>query len=96
MEDVMLKTSLSIAIVSLSAFGLAACDVDKKQEGKLDMPQYEVTKKKEGDVTLPQYDVKTPDVAVKKEEKTVEVPTVKTEERTVEVPKVEVTPPKDK
>jgi len=92
----MLKTSLSIAIASTFAFGLAACDVKKTQEGKVDVPKYEVTKKKEGDVTLPQYDVKTPDVAVNKEEKTVEVPTVKKEERTVEVPKVEVTPAKDK
>ncbi len=92
----MLKTSFSIALVSLSAYGLSACDVKQTQEGKVDMPNYEVTKKKEGDVTLPQYDVKTPDVAVTKEEKSVEVPTVKKEERTVEVPKVEVTPAKEK
>ena len=92
----MLKKTLSVAIVSLGVFGLAACDVQKTQEGNVTVPKYEVDKKQAGDVTLPQYDVKTPDVALKKEEKTVEVPTVKTEERTIDVPKVEVTPAKDK
>ncbi|MDB5727316.1 MAG: hypothetical protein JWQ00_521, partial [Noviherbaspirillum sp.] len=47
-------------------------------------------------VTLPQYDVKTPDVAVNKEERTVEVPTIKKEERTITVPNVDITPAKDK
>ena len=73
-----------IALVSaalLGTLGLAACDVQKTQEG---------------DVTLPKYDVKTPDVNVTTEQKTVEVPTIKKEERTIEVPKVEVTPAKDK
>jgi hypothetical protein len=60
------------------------------------VPKYQVEKKQEGNVTMPQYDVKGPDVALKKEEKTVEVPTVKKEEKTIDVPKVEVTPAKDK
>ena len=92
----MLKKPLSIAMVPLFALGLAACDVSKTQEGSVSAPKYEVEKTQEGNVTLPQYDVKTPDVAVKKEEKTVEVPTVKSEEKTIEVPKVEVTPAKEK
>jgi uncharacterized lipoprotein len=92
----MLKKSLSTALASLAVFGLAACDVQKTREGSVTAPKYQVEKKQEGNVTMPQYDVKTPDVALKKEEKTVDVPTVKKEEKTVEVPKVEVTPAKDK
>jgi hypothetical protein len=92
----MLKKSIPVALVSLFALGMTACDVNKTQEGNVTVPKYEVEKKQEGNVTLPQYDVKTPDVAVTKEEKKVEVPTVKTEEKTIEVPKVEVTPAKDR
>lgn len=90
----MVRKSLSIAMLSL--LGLAACDMQKTQEGSVDMPKYQVEKKQEGNVTLPQYDVKTPDVAMKKEEKTVDVPTVTTEKKTVEVPKLDVTPAKEK
>ena len=92
----MLKKTVSLALMCTFAFGLAACDVEKKQEGNLDLPKYEVDKKQAGNVKLPEYDVKTPDVAVNKEERTVEVPTVKKEERTVEVPNVDVTPAKEK
>lgn len=92
----MLRKFFSTALASLAVFGLAACDVQKTQEGSVDLPKYQVEKTQEGNVTTPQYDVKTPDVAMKKEEKTVEVPTVKKEEKTIEVPKVEVTPAKDK
>jgi uncharacterized lipoprotein len=95
-EKAMFKKSLSTALLSLGVLGLAACDVQKTQEGSVDVPKYEVEKKQEANVTLPKYDVTTPDVALKKEEKTVEVPTIKKEEKTVEVPKVEVTPAKDK
>ena len=92
----MLKKTISLTIVSAFAFGLAACDVDKKAEGKVDLPKYEVEKKAEGNVKLPEYDVKTPDVAVNKEQRTVEVPTVKKEERTVTVPDVDVKPAQEK
>jgi uncharacterized lipoprotein len=92
----MLKQSLSTALASMAILGLAACDVQKTQEGSVTVPKYQVEKKQEGNVTMPKYDVKTPDVALKKEEKTVEVPTVKKEEKTIDVPKVEVTPAKDK
>jgi hypothetical protein len=92
----MLRKSISIAILPLFAFGVTACDVQKTQEGNLSMPKYEVAKKQDGDVTVPKYKVETPDVAVKTEEKTIDVPTIKKEEKTIEVPRVEVTPAKDK
>lgn len=92
----MLKKSALIALVSLTGFGLAACDVDKTQEGNVSMPKYEVEKTQEGNVTAPKYEVTPPDVQVSKEERTVEVPTVKTEEKTIEVPKVDVKPAEDK
>jgi hypothetical protein len=81
---------------AIFALSLTACDVDKTKEGSVSLPKYEVEKTAEGKVELPKYDVKTPDVTVRKEEKTIEVPTVKKEERTVEVPNVDITPAKDK
>ncbi len=92
----MLKKSIAIAAATFSILGLSACDVEKTQEGNVTLPEVEVEQKQAGDVTAPKYDVKTPDVAVTKEEKTVEVPTVGTEEKKVEVPKVEVTPADEK
>lgn len=92
----MLKKTVYVASCAFAALGLAACDVEKKQEGSLDMPKYKVEKTQEGSAKLPEYEVKTPDVAVNKEEKTVEVPTIKKEERTVQVPNVDVTPAKEK
>lgn len=87
---------MKITIAFVSAFGmvftLAACDVKKTAEGNVTLPKYEKTQS--GDVTLPKYDVKTPDVKVTKEEKTVTVPTIKTEEKKVVVPSVSVTPAK--
>ena len=84
----------SIAIVSALgvALALAACDVKKTAEGNVTLPKYEKTQS--GDVTLPKYDVKTPEVKVTKEEKTVTVPTITTEEKKVVVPSVSVTPAK--
>lgn len=90
----MLKTTLAIALVSVGALGLSACDVKKTQEGNITVPKVEVTKTQEGDITLPKYDVKTPDVKVGTTEKTVAVPTVKVEEKKIEVPTVTVTPAK--
>jgi uncharacterized lipoprotein len=84
----------SIVSVAAAAFGLAACDVNKTQEGNVTLPKYEKTQ--EGNVTVPKYEVTPPDVKVTTTQKEVKVPTVKTEERTIEVPKVEVTPAKDR
>ena len=78
----MLKTTLAIAIVSLGALGLTACDVKKTKEGNVTLPKVEKTQ--EGNVTLPKYDVTAPDV------------NVGTKEKTVTVPSVTVTPAKDK
>ncbi len=88
----MFKSTLALAIVSISALGLSACDVKKTQEGNVTVPKYEVEKKQSGDVTLPKYDVTTPDVKVGSTEKSVTVPTVKTEEKKITVPTVTVTP----
>lgn len=87
---------LAAVAAAFIAMGLTACDVEKTKEGNVSLPKYEVEKTKEGSVKLPEYDVKTPEVTVKKEEKTVEVPTVKKEERTVQVPNVDITPAKEK
>jgi uncharacterized lipoprotein len=91
-----LKKSASLIAAPLLVFGLAACDVQKTQEGNVTVPKYEVEKTQQGNVTLPQYDVKTPDVAINKEERTIEVPTIKKEEKTITVPNVDVTPAKDR
>lgn len=87
---------IALVVPVLFAVGLTACDVDKTKEGNVSLPKYEVEKTQEGSVKLPEYDVKTPEVTVKKEEKTVEVPTIKKEERTVQVPDVDITPAKEK
>jgi hypothetical protein len=92
----MFRTTLAIAVVSIGALGLTACDVKKTQEGNVTAPKFEVNKTKEGDVTLPKYDVTAPSVNVTTTEKTITVPTVTTEEKTVELPKVEVTTAKEK
>jgi hypothetical protein len=91
----MAKTTFSVATAFLLAFGLAACDVEQTQEGKVDAPEYEVAKTDEGEVQAPKFDVATPDVDVSTEEKTVEVPEVQTEEKKIEVPDVDVNAPKD-
>lgn len=92
----MMKKTVYVAASAVVALGLVACDVQKTQEGNLDVPKYKVEKTQEGSAKLPEYDVKTPDVAVNTEEKKVEVPTIKKEERTVKVPDVDVTPAKEK
>ena len=92
----MLKKTLTIAMMSSFALALSACDVRKTEEGNVTLPKYEIDKTQQGSLKLPEYDVKTPEVNVRKEEKTVEVPTVKKEERTIEVPNVDVTPARDK
>jgi hypothetical protein len=54
----MTKKILGALLAPVLAFGLAACDVDKTEEGEL--PDVDV----EGG-NLPEYDVKGPDVDVK-------------------------------
>jgi hypothetical protein len=68
-----MSRSLVIGALGILALGTSACDVEKTQDGE--MPDVEV----EGG-QLPEYDVDTPDVEVKTEEKTIEVPTVEVEE----------------
>lgn len=92
----MLKKSITLAAITFAAIGLSACDVDKTKEGNVTVPKYELEQKQAGNVTAPEYNVKTPDVTVTKEEKTVEVPTIQKEEKKVEVPNVDVTPAKEK
>jgi len=74
------KSILQLSLAIVAGVGLAACDVEKTQEGK--MPEVDV------DVTegqLPKYDVDAPEVDVKMKEKDV----------TIKVPDVDVTLPKD-
>ena len=92
----MLKKSIALAAITISAVGLSACDVEKTKEGNVTVPKYELEQKQAGNVTAPEYNVKTPDVTVSKEEKTVEVPTIEKEEKKVEVPNVDVTPAREK
>ena len=91
----MRKTAFVFAgLVTAASIALVGCDVQKTQEGNVDVPKYEVSKTKEGDVTLPKYDVDAPKVDVSTEKKEVDVPKVGvyTEKETLTVPKVDITP----
>lgn len=95
----MRKTAFVIAgLVSAASIALVGCDVQKTQEGNVQMPKYEVSKTQEGNVQLPKYDVETPKVDVGTTEKEVNVPKVDVhaEKETVTLPKVEVTPAPDR
>jgi len=95
----MRKTAIVIAgVVSAASMVLAGCDVQKTQEGHVQVPKYEVSKTQEGDVTLPKYDVEAPKVDVTTTQKDITVPKVEVqkEEKTVTLPKVEITPAKDR
>lgn len=95
----MQKASFLMAgLFSVAALGLAGCDVEKTQEGKVDLPKYEVTKTEEGKVQVPKYDVDAPKVDVTTTEKQVTVPDVdvNAKKETITVPKVEVTPAGEK
>ena len=95
----MRKPSYLIAgLFTVATLGLAGCDVEKTQEGKVDLPQYEVTKTQEGNVQAPKYDVDAPKVDVTTTEKQVTVPDVdvNAKKETITVPKVEVTPAGEK
>ena len=90
----MRKTAFVLAGITAASFALVGCDVQKTQEGNVDVPKYEVSKTQEGNVQLPKYDVDAPKVDVTTEQKTVDVPKVGvyTEKETLSIPKVEVTP----
>jgi hypothetical protein len=90
----MRKTAFVFAGIVSASFALVGCDVQKTQEGNVNVPKYEVSKTQEGNVQLPKYDVDAPKVDVTAEKKTVDVPKVGvyTEKETLTVPKVEVTP----
>lgn len=79
-----------IGFVSISALGLAACDVDKTEEGEL--PDVDVSV--DGG-ELPNYEVETADVEVEQDKRTVTVPDVDvdTEEREITVPDIDVEMP---
>jgi hypothetical protein len=95
----MRKSVFMIAgLVSAASFALVGCDVQKTQEGSVDMPNYNVTKTDEGHVQMPKYNVDAPDVNVSSTERQITVPDVdvKAEEKTVTLPKVEITPAPDR
>lgn len=77
-------------LVAAASVALVGCDVQKTQEGNLDVPKYEVTKKQDGDVTVPKYDVTAPSVDVKTKEAEVLVPKVGVQEETIKVPDIDI------
>jgi ABC-type uncharacterized transport system YnjBCD substrate-binding protein len=95
----MRKTIFVIAgLASAASLALVGCDVQKTQEGHVQMPKYDVSKTQDGDVQLPKYNVEAPKVDVTTTQKDITVPKVDVskEEKTVTVPKVEITPAKDR
>ncbi len=66
------KITLGAVCLAL-ALGVAGCDVEQTKKG--DMPEVKVEGGK-----LPEYDVDAPDVEVKTEKRTIEVPKVEVEE----------------
>ena len=68
-----MKKSLVLIASGALSISLAGCDVEKTQEGE--MPKVEVTGGQ-----IPKYDVDAPEVDVKTEKRTVEVPVVDVEE----------------
>lgn len=85
-----LSRTLAAGFAATAVLGLAACDVEKTQEGNVDLPRYEVEKKAEGNVTPPKYEVTGPDVNVGTKQAEVTVPKITTEKETVTVPSVDV------
>ncbi|MEO6185528.1 MAG: hypothetical protein ABIP38_07260 [Steroidobacteraceae bacterium] len=86
----------AVIVLAACVVGVAGCDVEKKKDGDITLPQYEVSKTKDGNVTVPTYEVTTPDVTVEKKEVEVTVPKVTTEKETVTVPHVEIKPASEK
>lgn len=87
-------TWLRITFAPLLALGLAGCDADVKDPGKLPSADVDVEPGRAPDV-----DVQTPDVDVHTEEKTVDVPDVdvdvNSEKKKVNVPDVDVDIPEE-
>lgn len=87
-----MNTLTKLTLAALFATALAGCEVEKTQEGEMpnvsadggQMPEYEVEKTQEGEMPdvdveggqMPNYNVKTPDVDVGTETKTIEVPDI--------------------
>ena len=95
----MRKTAFVLAgLVSAASLALVGCDVQKTQEGNVDVPKYEVSKTQEGNVQLPKYDVEAPKVDVTTTEKQVTLPDVdiNAKKETVTLPKVDITPAPDR
>jgi len=83
-------STIIVGLVAAASLGLVGCDVDKTQEGNVEVPKYEVQKTQEGSVQLPKYDVTAPEVDVKTKQTEVTVPKVTTEKETISVPDVDV------
>jgi hypothetical protein len=60
---------LPVLTAAVAAFGISACEVEKKQEGE--MPKVNVEGGK-----MPEYDVKGPDVKVEQQKKEITVPDI--------------------
>lgn len=69
-----MKKTFTVLTAAMFALSLSACDVDQTEEGS--MPDVDVDV--EGG-NLPEFDVDAPEVEVKMEEKTIEVPVVDVE-----------------
>ena len=67
-----MKKLIALTTMGAAALAVTACDVEQTEEGE--MPNVEV----EGG-NMPEYDVDTPEVEVRTEERTVDVPVVETE-----------------
>ncbi|MDH5823705.1 hypothetical protein QFW77_11975 [Luteimonas sp. RD2P54] len=92
MKPAIFKSTALVAALG-AALSLAACQVEKTQEGEMPDVDVETTGGQ-----LPAYDVETADVEVGTRTETVEVPEVDvtTEQREIEVPDVDVTMPEEK
>jgi hypothetical protein len=73
-EDIVMKLKMNKSLIlfpiTAIALTLAACDVDKVEDGEL--PDVNV----EGETKLPKYDVDGPDVEIGKKKVEMEVPTI--------------------
>ena len=53
----MRQTVIVLAGLAAASLTLVGCDVQKTQEGNVNLPKYEVSKTQEGNVTVPKYEV---------------------------------------
>lgn len=84
-----MRNTVTTALIALSTFGLAACDVQQTEEGQ--MPDVDVSVD-EGN--MPEYDVDGPEITAGTTKRQVEVPNVdiSTETETVDVPVIGIEP----